>query len=202
MESRLSNRTSSRLPDVGDVVRSRTSARLVGRSVRGVKLHLLGGSGERFRPLDFYADDVDACSPHDQRWRRPICRSYPRNPTAIRSGGRPALSRLTRPRARPLDRTGCARICRIGQTCPGPIGAGGRARGPSNRTATTADHPIGRSRPAGGRPHGRPPCYIRPSASLPLSLFFSPLQFTLEWIRSGFGWQNPSIGFSSLGEKK
>ena len=54
----LSNWTSSRLPDVGDVVRSRTSGCPVRRSVRGVKLHLYGGCGENFTPLDFYADDV------------------------------------------------------------------------------------------------------------------------------------------------
>ena len=28
-----------------------------------------------------------------------------------------------------------------------------------------------------GKAHGRPPCYIRPSAPVPLSLFFSPLQY-------------------------
>ena len=37
----------------------RLERRPVGRSVHRIKLHLLGGSGERFRPLDFYADDVD-----------------------------------------------------------------------------------------------------------------------------------------------
>ena len=58
--ARLSNRTSSRLLDVGDVVLSRTSGRPVGRSVRGIKLHLHGGYGENFTPLDFYADDVAA----------------------------------------------------------------------------------------------------------------------------------------------
>ena len=41
-------------------VRSRMSGRPVGRSVYGVKLHLLENSGERFKSLDFYADDVDA----------------------------------------------------------------------------------------------------------------------------------------------
>ena len=56
----LSNRTSSRLPDVGDVIRSRTSGRPVGRSIRRVKLHLHGGYSENFTPLDFYADDVAA----------------------------------------------------------------------------------------------------------------------------------------------
>ena len=122
----LSNRTSSRLPDVSDVVRSRTFGHPVGRSVREVKLQLLGGSGERFRLLNLYADDVDARSLQDQRWRGPICRSRPTNPTAFRPSVRlrrqRGRSRSTRLRACPLDQTGCARVRPIG-----------RPRGPADR---------------------------------------------------------------------
>ena len=134
----------------------------------------------------------------------------PTNPTAFqpstRSRVRRGQSRSTRLRARPLDRTGCARAS---------VRSGGHEGQLPERAVTPVGHPIGRpptaDRPisrrpsdraarARGRSHERPPYKaVRP---LSLSLFFSPLQFTLEWIRSGFGWQNPSIGFSSLGEKK
>ena len=148
----LSNWTSSRLPDVWDIIWSRTFGRPVRRSVRGVKLHLLGGSGERFRPLDFYADDVDGGSPQDQRWRRPIRRSCPRNPTTFRlsarSCGRRGRFRSTRLRARPI----------IWPRRPTAV-PGGRARGSFDRAA--------RARTAAW-------AYIRPSA-LFLSHFFSPL---------------------------
>ena len=51
-----------------------------------------------------------------------------------------------------------------------------RSDGPNGRPPDRAVALVGRPirRPARGRPHGRPPCYIRPSA-LFLSHFFSPL---------------------------
>ena len=81
---------------------------------------------------------------------------------------------------------GRERVRWIGRAVRAFVGSAGHARGPSKRAITPAGRPI--KRPLGGRLHRRLPCYIRPSAPLSLSLFFSPLQFTLEWIRSSFGW--------------
>ena len=88
-------------------------------------------------------------------------------PAAARSGGRPVRSRSTQPRACPLDRPDMPEARPSGQSRPRAI----RSGGPWADSCMGVRHTI-----------------IRPSAPLPLSLFFSPLQFTLEWIRSSFGW--------------
>ena len=101
------------------------------------------------------------------------------------------------------------------------VGSDGSDGRPPKRAVAPAGRPIGRPRwptaRSGGRgrppsdwaalvgtrrPHGRPPCSIRPSVPLPLSLFFSPLQFTLEWIRSGFGWTKSIHWLLIFGRKK
>ena len=146
------------------------------------------------------SEESDGISAVRSRRRRSDWADGENLPVVAQLGGRPARSHSTQPQARPLDRTSCVRVCWIGWTCPGPVRSGGHDGRPSDRAVVPAHCSIGW--PLGRRLHGRPPCYIRSSAPLPLSFFFSPLQFTLEWIRSGFGWTKSIHWLLIFGRKK